>query len=300
METYLALDIGGTEIKSALLDKESRQISDITRSPANSAGSSDEILSGLADIICKHYDICIKSGYELSGIGLAFPGPFDYAKGISLISGIGKYDSIFGMNLKSELTRLTGRDILMLFANDADLFCLGECFLGEGRGSGRVMLVCIGTGIGSGFISEGRLIKSGPLVPECGWIYNTKYRDGILDGWLSATGIRRMIKESGKFENGTDVKELAGLALRGNKYAIEIFEQFGQMLADVLPGFAERFGAELLIVGGQVSRSAKLFTAPLKERLKGSGIQLRISPDSALSAMKAIPLLFQNQAIYPY
>ena len=58
---------------------------------------------------------------------LAFPGPFDYAKGICLLRGLDKYDALYGVDLRRAFSRGSGiapEDIL--FTNDASAFALGE------------------------------------------------------------------------------------------------------------------------------------------------------------------------------
>lgn len=301
MRAYLALDVGGTEIKSALLDEAGELLGEIRRRPSRADETADVILRNLSGALEEVLAHCRRLGRQAAGAGVAFPGPFDYPQGISRIRGIGKYDALYGLSLQNFLSTLPDMaGIPLLFANDADLFCLGECLLGAGRGYSRVMLVCIGTGLGSGFVADGRLVKTGDAVPADGWLYATPYRDGTVDGWLSATGIRRMIRDAGGFPPGTDVKELAELARRGDRRAGDIFREFGDMLAQVLPPFARRFGAQALVVGGQVSRSADLFIAPLQARLAEEGMALSTAPASDLSAMRAVPLLFTGRATYPY
>lgn len=301
MEAYLALDAGGTVIKSAVLDENGFPLFPIRQYPARSEESASVILSNLSHVAEEGLSRCRQAGFRPAGMGVAFPGPFDYTAGISRIRGIGKYDSIYGLSLKEYLAGLPDlRGLPLFFANDADLFCLGECLTGKGRGYRRVMLACIGTGIGSGFVADGRLIKKGDGVPAEGWIYSIPYKDSILDAWLSASGIRRMIQESGAFPAGVDVKELAAYARGGHAAAQKIFTAFADMLAEALPPFVSAFEAEALILGGQVARSAELFSGPLAQRLAQTGVALHISEDSALSAMRAVPLLFQGKAAYPY
>lgn len=103
----------------------------------------------------------------LTRAGLAFPGPFDYENGIPLMQGINKYDALYGKNLRTFLEQAFPA-VSFRFANDADLFGLGEYhFCGEPREE-RVMYICIGTGLGSCFIENGALIKNRADVLPCG------------------------------------------------------------------------------------------------------------------------------------
>ncbi len=301
MKAYLTLDVGGTQIKSALLSDTYEPLEAAVRYPARSAEGRACILQNLTGIVEAGLGRAAAKGYTTAGVGIAFPGPFDYARGVSLIQGIGKYDALYGFSLGDFLRSLPCMAGLpLLFANDADLYCLGECLLGEGRNYERVMLCCIGTGLGSGFVEKGRLIKSGARVPPDGWLFRQPFRDGVLDGWLSATGLRRLIGEAAVFPAGTDAKELAEAACKGDSASLDIWNTFGDMLAEALPPYARRFGAQAVFLGGQVTRSAGLFTDSLSAALKEEGIRLHISADSSLSAMQALPLLLEGKAVNPY
>lgn len=295
MEGYIALDVGGTQVKSAILAQDGRVLAPIRMDPARANEKAPAILRGLGEIIQGQRGALQAAGRTPAGIGVAFPGPFDYENGVSRIRGIGKYDALYGVDVKGALAE--GCGLLkedFVFINDADLFCLGECAFGKGRGARRAMLVCIGTGLGSGFVRDGKLVKSGGAVPENGWIYAEPYRDGILDGYLSATGLSRLLRGKG-FAPGTTVKDAAALARAGNENASAVFREFGRMLAEALPPIARRFGAECLIIGGQVAKSADLFCGELREALAQAGIDTRVSEDSSLSALRAVPLLFAGK-----
>lgn len=83
------------------------------------------------------------------------------------MQGINKYDALYGKNLRTFLEQAFPA-VSFRFANDADLFGLGEYhFCGEPREE-RVMYICIGTGLGSCFIENGALIKNRADVLPCG------------------------------------------------------------------------------------------------------------------------------------
>ena len=301
MQAYLTLDVGGTQIKSALLSEDYRLLEPVRRYDAKSDTGKEHILRNLNAIVTEGLGRAKDLGCRAAGVGIAFPGPFDYKRGISLMRGIGKYDALYGVDVGACIRDLPCmRGLPLLFANDADLYCLGECHLGGGRAFERVMLVCIGTGLGSGFVEKGRLDKSSGRVPENGWLFAEPYRDGILDGWLSATGLRRLIREAGVFPAGTDAKELADAARAGQPAALAIWRTFGRMLAEALPPYARKFGADAVFVGGQVAKSGDLFLDGLAGVLRESGIELKRSADSSLSAMQAVPLLLEGKADNPY
>ncbi len=295
---YISLDIGGTEIKSALITPEGIISEEkISKHPSKSRESADKILKNFEDILDFEWQRATEQYAEISGVSVAFPGPFDYDNGISYIKGINKYDSIYGINIRDYLHKSNyskNRSAEIKFKNDAEMFCLGEYYFGAGKGYERVMYICIGTGLGSGFIERGRLVTDGERVPENGWIYNTIYKDGIADFYLSATGLKNMILQSPYIDSNLSVKELSDEAKQGNLYALEIFKDFGLILSDIILPFVNRFNADCLVIGGQVAKSHDLFCDDIKEKLAAANVELLISHDSAKSAIMAAPLLFRE------
>ena len=148
---YLCADVGGTQIKAAVLEETGEPAGDIERFEARSGLPRDALLGHLAGCLASAAG---KGGVR--GVRLAMPGPFDYENGICLIDGLGKYAALYGTDLRAELgTRLRGalgaaaEDIR--FINDVAAFALGELRFGCARGTERAVFICIGTGCGSAF-----------------------------------------------------------------------------------------------------------------------------------------------------
>ena len=290
MAYYIAMDVGGTSIKTAVVDGDGHIVSQIKRFPSRSTEDEETILTNFSSILKDMTALATSRGLVIAGAGVGFPGPFDYDNGVCLMRGINKYDSIYGVNLKQELPC----PYEIRFCNDADLYCLGECAFGEGQGFDRVMCVCIGTGLGSGFVADGALVKTGDCVPENGWLYHIPYRESIADHYISATGLRRMIKESTALQEIPDVKELDEAARAGNRDAIAVFEEFGKSLCEVVLPYAVRFGAQCLVLGGDVSKGFDLFSSPLTEEAAKHGITVRQSKRFSDNTLIAAPLLFRG------
>lgn len=289
LQVVLSLDVGGTGIKTTLVSTTGELLKPIEQFEAKSNQDREIILNHFSDIINSQLLFAKEKGYEVIRAGVGFPGPFDYENGICKLKGIGKYDAIYDVNIKDYFENKF--HFPFRFANDADLYTLGVCNLAEGKEFNRVMCVCIGTGIGSGFFARPNLVKTGDEVPTDGFIYHIPYQDGIVDQYLSATGLRTMIKKSNLCNRISDVKELADLSRDGNKEAKEIFSTFANQLAEVLPNLAQKFHADCLVVGGQIAKSADLFITPLENALKQKQIRLRISTKSSELALRAACLL---------
>ena len=100
-EFILGVDIGGTHISAALVNKSTWKIvsNNVVRNHVFSQESAKSIFLSWADTI----NNCIKAtALPINYIGIAMPGPFDYENGISLISGQSKYDALYQMNVKTQ------------------------------------------------------------------------------------------------------------------------------------------------------------------------------------------------------
>lgn len=295
MSNYIAIDVGGTMLKGAITNSNGEFISETIRLPSDSKANADRIFMQLTKLINALYNTTLfQKGIDICGIGLGFPGPFDYKNGISLMEGIGKFDSIYGISIKDKLRELLNFNGKICFANDADLYALGEANFGVAASYSRVFAVCIGTGLGSGFCVDGKLIKNGTLVPENGWIYNTAYRDSIADFYGSATGIFHMMRQNPDLAGFSDVKQLADAAKSGNTEALALFSQFGNVLCDIILPHALKFNAECVVIGGDVAKSGKLFLSALNNNLQKHKITLLTSQNFSDITLKAVSLLFRK------
>jgi len=292
MKAFIALDVGGTSISAAVVSDDGKFLTDAKNYLAYSNTDAETVLNNLTEIINEQYENANKLRLTVCGVGLAFPGPFDYINGVSLMRGLGKFDSIYGLNLKQELRKRLNFVTDIRFCNDADLYTIGECTFGKGKPYNRCMCVCIGTGIGSGFFADGKLLKSGHGVPENGWIYNTPYSDGIADGYLSGSWLNRTVRNDPHLKGINDAKGLSEAARAGNAHAQKIFDEFGQMLCDVLVPYAVGFNADCLILGGNVSRSSELFDSALKKLLSEFNIEVLSSKNFSDNTLLAVCKLF--------
>lgn len=295
----LAFDVGGTQIKASAVIDGTIAESTVSHYPAHADGSADEIAAHFAGIAA---DLVMRTEREdlpLGGIGLAFPGPFDYENGISLIRGLGKYESLYGVNVGNLLMEAVGSNLALnsrlapefgvKFENDAVLFGLGEAAYGEAKGSKRTICLTIGTGIGSCYLENGGIIKQGDGIPNNGWLYTIPYEDGIADDYVSRRGILRLAEEMKMSDPDLDVHDFAALALQGDAEARQLFEAFGRRMAEILSDAIRAYAPDRIVIGGQISKSGRLFVPAFKERLgKEVVAEIRISRDTLASTFKGI------------
>ena len=262
-DIYLCLDVGGTEIKAAPVDAGGALLQPLRHFPA-------------------------RSHQAISGIRLAFPGPFDYEAGICLLQGLGKFDALYGVNLRHALAcRMDIEPEAIRFANDASAFALGELGFGLAKAAPRAMFICIGTGCGSAFGVGGALAPLGtPGVPACGCVYSAPFLEGRVDDYLSRRGLEKLTQEY--LGMPLDGKSLAHLAQEGNCQAQLCFLAFGRQIRDALSPFLVQFRPDVLCFGGQITRSASFFLKPMEHACRTQNIRLYITEDTSVRTLQGL------------
>ncbi len=290
MAYYLAADFGGTVIKTRILDETGTFCSPIRTFPSHAAKDADTLLAHFTHVL----NTALSDADDPQSVrfaGLAFPGPFDYEAGIPLMQNINKYDSLYGVNLLQFFTKQF-KTMTFRFANDADLFGLGEYRFGEIVHPKRVMYLCIGTGLGSCFIEDGQLIKSRSDVPPRGWVFDTPFEGDIIDRRVSGSALRQMMDTIPSLRDLPDIKAAAERAVSGDPDAIMLYQTFGERFARAVTPFLDQFKPHMLVIGGQISKSMDLFGAQIHEACTSRQIKLHVCPDSADFAMKGVLCLF--------
>ncbi len=286
----ITIDVGGTQIKVAAVKDNSKIIAEtISVYESKSSASKQEILSNFEAIIgniVKH----LGQNSKCLGICFAFPGPFDYENGICYISGVGKYDSLYGTNMRKEIeTIILERfetyfvdSFRIYFENDARLFALGEYitkYLGTYQ---RAVFVTLGTGVGSAFIENGKILQNDERIPPGGYLYNMKYENSTIEDRFSARGILKFAKEVG-LTDFVSVKDLSDAARKGHQKTVWLFSEYGKQLGLALKYYLQRFQPDLLVIGGQISKSGDLFLNELKNSIEDLKTEVLISEESYIS-----------------
>lgn len=242
----ILLDVGGTFIKCS----DGREI------PINSAGTADEIKASLCEAV---------NGYDC--VRAAVPGPFDYASGHFLMKH--KFASVYGLYFQD----ITGvKDCR--FIHDVNCMLLGEMAYGNGKPYKRVAMIALGTGLGFSMSIDGEILKNELGSPRVS-IFNRPYKDGVLEDYASKRGVWRLYGD-----DSVTVKEIALRAVSGEQRAIAAFETMGSVIAEAIAPIMKEYGVECLLLGGQISRSWKLFAPAIEKELGKAGLKLAISPIS--------------------
>jgi len=275
----IAIDVGGTSVKSALVAPGGHIIREPAITPIDSAGEADNILGTFARIISTHLGQAQTS--DILGLAFGFPGPFDYAAGICLIEGVEKYATIYNVNIRDALrTRLNLGDLPILFRNDAEAAVVGEARYGAGHDYRRLIGVTLGTGCGSAFLVDGLPVTSGQGVPPNGWLYPVLFHGLRADDVFSRRGLQASLQAAGVRER--NIKAAATAARAGDIGARQVFEAFGADLGTFLNSFVVAFAADVVLVLGRIAGAMDLFGPPLRQALSMPALPGERGPEAAL------------------
>ncbi len=263
------VDVGGTSIKMGLFD-ESGSILDKWEIETRSADGGKEILPDIADAIIEALGRDDIARSDVEGIGVGVPGPALSDGTVPLCVNLGWRESV---DVAKELERLTG--IKTKVGNDANVAALGEAWKGAGAGVKNAVMVTLGTGVGGGIIIDGRIVHGvhgaggeighinvnpDELIPcNCG-------RKGCLEQYASATGIARLTRDRLSKDDKasslrnitiTDItaKDLFDAFKAGDELAVEVGEQFGEILGRALANISNTVDPEMIVIGGGVSNA---------------------------------------------
>jgi glucokinase len=250
----LAVDAGGSSIKSALVETNSRIVGGVSLDAIESKASADRILNTLAAIIKDD----LQNFRGVHRIAFAFPGPFDYEQGVCLIQNQDKYNALYGLDLSTSLKEMLGLPNLEVrYRNDAEAAILGEALYGAGVPYSHLIGITLGTGLESAFIAERNLITDGDSVPPHGWLYACMFENQRADDVFSIRGLLARMRE-----RGIDVDNLASaMQHKDNNNLTQVFALFGSDLGTFLTRFVLDFRAAAVLVLG--SRAALLGAAVL-------------------------------------
>jgi glucokinase len=262
------MEIGGTHVTAAVVDLSAGQVLKPTRSrrPLGSDGPAIDIIRNLLEVAAP---ITAAAGRNAT-LGVAIPGPFDYARGIGRFEGVAKFESLTGMDVGAALRAgLDGMVVRVAFLNDADAFVLGEWAWGAAAGHRRVAGVTLGTGVGSGFLDEGRVVADDPLVPPDGSVHLLSIDGLALEEAVSRRALRRQARLAiDELPADADVLDAAMMARAGDRRARRVFDDAFAILGSTLAPWLVRFEASVLVVGGSMVGSWDLVRPPLVVALR--------------------------------
>ena len=271
MRYCFGVDIGGTTVKLGLF-KFDGEVIEKWEIKTRTENEGSNILPDVAATIQEHMAQHNLTKEDILGVGVGIPAPV-------MESGIVKATANLGWGYKEvrhELEDLL--EIEVQVGNDANVAALGEMWKGGGLGHRNMIMITLGTGVGGGVITNGRIMVGGHGAGgEIGHVC-VNYEEtevcgcgsrGCLEQYASATGIARMArKRLMKNEDATVLREtkLEDISAKtvfdavkeGDAVACEIDNDFGRYLGYALANLAVITDPDIIVIGGGVSRAGEV------------------------------------------
>lgn len=278
MKHTIAIDLGGTIIKIGLL--KSSQLIDRFEITAQSASGLETQLPELEKAIDKMLQVNHLSAADVLGIGFSFAGLVDSSKN-RILSTNQKYEDAPGIDL---VGWAKDRWSWPLFAeNDARMALLGEWQTGAGSSCSDLVMVTIGTGIGSAVLIDGILLKGkhfqagnlgGHFVVNHHGSVCTCGNIGCVEAEASTWRLPSLIKEhpgfnssSIKKEEALDFKALFYHAGNKDKVAMEVLDHCISVWSAGIISMIHAFDPEMIILSGGIMKSSEVFLPVLQEKV---------------------------------
>lgn len=253
--------ISGYHITTLVVDLETGNTlrSSYQRVPVNSRGTANDIIDTCSVVIQKAL-----TENNVSCIGVAMPGPFDYEQGISYIHNNKKHEALYGLNVKQMLAEKLNIAVdKVCMMNDAAAFLKGEVFAGVAKGHNSVIGLTLGTGLGTAKLKDG--------VAEDASLWNMPFLDSVAEDYLSERWfLKRYYELSGI--NVVNVSELSSFH-SGSSTVKSVFKEFACNLANFTANFAHATQPEMVVLSGDISRSGDCFLTAYKTQLAKVGLE---------------------------
>lgn len=271
---YIGIDIGGTNIKAASVLKSGEIITRLHITVP--VGEEVELYRGLYDLIESTAE-----GHEIRGIGIGCAGVLALDRRSVRYSP--NYKLLEGAQICENLENKFG--VTTILENDANAIALGEHWLGAGIKANTLIVITLGTGIGTGCILNGNLyrgsygyaVEGGHTTIDCNGPLCKCGNRGCLETFVGAYGILRRLNEklnkgntSKHFhlQTNSTVENIGRAAKAGDHLAIEIMQETGFYLGVGMANFANLFNPDMIVLTGGVSRTGDILTGPAEAEMK--------------------------------
>jgi glucokinase len=273
----VGIDLGGTKCLGVAMVDGAVVAEDRVETPKEGG---DALLATMAELAAGVAAAC---GSPLTGVGVGVPGLVDPDGGLRLAPNL---RNAAGLAVRAGLERRLGVPVEV--DNDATCAAWGEQQLGAAQGLSDVILVALGTGIGGGIVTQGRIHRganrfageighmvvdpSGPPCP-CG-------QRGCWERFASGSGLGNLAREAAVAGRATRIVDLAGgdaesvrgehvtLALaEGDAEAKQVIVDFAWWVALGLSNLANAFDPEAFVIGGGLIVSGEALLAPIRAAL---------------------------------
>jgi glucokinase len=296
----VGVDLGGTNVRLAVVTSQGQIVSRWERATASMPDQA-ALVAGLGADLAKAEAAAREGGWEIKGGGIGVPG--------RVLPREGRVDFSPNVSALNDCRLVDRLSLLINFPlfleNDANLFALGEHWLGAGAGHDQMLGITLGTGVGGGLILNGRLwsgaegtsgeIGHMTVDPEgrkchCG---NRGCLETMASGFWTVTWVKEQLAQGSSswlrelYEADPDAIEgqtLVVAALQSDPLARRAFDRVGRSLGQAIAATVHLLGLSRVVIGGRFARAWEVFQSPLHEELHR---RLTLFPAELLSVCPA-------------
>ena len=286
MKKYIGCDLGGTNLRVAIVDVERGSVLHQASMPTLAREGHEAVIDRMANLCLQLIQSSGMRKEEIGGIGIGVPGVLDLEKGetIFLPNLPGTWPHV---PLRDRITKLTGLPTALL--NDVRAVTNGEWRFGVGRGVDTLAVFAIGTGIGGGLVINGQLhLGLGGTGGELGHItidFNGPRcgcgNYGCLEAFASGPAIAAMgikavtqglttrIGDLCAYDLNCITPQLIAQAARqGDEIALDIYERVGFYLGIAAANICVAIGPRRIVIAGGVAQAGDLLLNPIRRTLR--------------------------------
>lgn len=278
----IGLDVGGTQIKAALVGDGARMVFKTAR-PTRATRGSEAVLEDLADLVDEVVAKAKVARGSVIGVGIGAPGPLSPRRGI--IFKAANLPAFENVPVRDELARRTSLPVV--FDNDGNVATYGEFWAGAGRNVEYMVMLTLGTGVGAGVILGGRLLHGhfenaaelGHCIVEPGGRPCPCGQRGCLEQYASAENVARRMREelrpgadhmlagsAGEIEAITS-KDVVEAARAQDRLAMRIWDDACRYLAIACINAQHCFNPEMIVLGGGMSAAGDILVDGVNRHL---------------------------------
>ncbi|WP_063795144.1 ROK family protein [Kitasatospora sp. MBT66] len=263
----IALDVGGTGMKGAVLDHGMRPLHTVHR-PTPRADGPAAVLDAITDTLLDLNRSAVGSGLPVHHTGVAVPGIVDDVRRRAVRSvNLGWSD----LPLAALLEERTGLPVAL--GHDVRAGGVAECAMGAARGAADVLFVAIGTGIAAALVCDGRPLLAGGYAGEIGHIPVPSGAGACACGGadcLETVASAAAVASAYTARTGRPVSgaaDVAALTAQGDPVARAVWDRAATGLAEALATTATLLSPELIVLGGGLAEADRLLLDPVRAGL---------------------------------
>lgn len=235
----IGIDLGATNIRGAVVDNNA--IGNIVSRRIKSNGSVEDVLNDVYAVT----DTLLKNHQPCAAIGIGVPSVVDVAEGIVYdVQYIPSWKEVYLKTLMQERY-----NIPVYVNNDANCFAVGELYFGKGKGVDNMVGLTLGTGLGTGIITNGKLYTG--YNCGAGEIGLFPYMDNVLEYYCSGSFFNNVY--------GLDGVKVFNDARAGDSRALELYAELGTHIGNAIKMAMYAYDPELIVLGGSVSHAFDYF-----------------------------------------